>query len=232
MIPRFLLAWLPLAALLLCSCGPWYIGNRIRYGSELHVGAAPAHATVHYYASASSLAWMKAAPNHRSIGDPDYVLAPEVTYRVRRPLVGMVWDGAGEPVDITPTGRMVIVKPHGRSRTRIWDTELVPFLPEGMAADPQEVPEDKPFAYRHLGELGDFDTPPATRGSVGAQIAAAPFDYVIDPALSAVTLSPLLVPAAVVGGTVVVVATPIWLTRRLLGDRYALPPWKYHLLLP
>ncbi len=222
-------------ALFLPSCGPWYIGDRIRYDSEVHVGAAIKHATVHYY-DAESLAWMKEDPRHRSIGDPSYVLAPEVTYRIRRPIVYGIWtmgEGAGYTLtDITPTGRMVLVRPRGRFRTDIWDNELLENLPEGMAADPQRVPADKPYDYVFARDLGDFDSPPATRGSLGAQMAAAPFDYVIDPALSAVTLSPLLVPAVVIGGTVVVVATPIWLTRRLFGDRQALPPWKYHYLLP
>ncbi len=227
-----------LVALLLPSCGPWHIGERIRYDSELHVGAALKHATVHYYPAedAKLVAWKNAAPEHRGIGgDPQYVLAPEVTYRVRRPLVDGFWNGFGseaEIVDLKPTGRMVLVRPSGRTRTERWHSELVATLPEGMVADPLKVPADKPFDYAYWRELGDFDTPSATRGSVGSQIAAAPFDYAIDPALSAVTLSPLLVPAAVVGGAVVVVGTPVWLVQRLLGDRDALPPWKYHYLLP
>ncbi len=232
MTARLPLACTLLSALLLSSCGPWYIGNRIRYDSELHVGAALEHATIHYYADGRSLAWMKADPEHRSIGEPDYVLAPEVTYRVRKPLVGMVWDGVDKPAEITPTGRMVLVKPHGRTRDSIWDNELVEKLPEGMQADPQTVPKDKPFEYESVRQLGDLDAPAATRGSVGAQIAAAPFDYVIDPALSAVTLSPVLVPGAVVASAGIVIGTPIWVVQRLSGNRRALPPWKYHYLLP
>ncbi len=173
-LPVFSLA----LALLLSSC-TLHIGERIRGTSELHVGAAKEHATVKFY-HPDAREFMREYPTLY----PDYVLAPEVTYRIRRPILDFGYTRT--PVDITPTGRMVYVEPEESQRV---EEEAV----KGYIRVPQQTVSSKDYAstYTDARQLGDFETPVPAELSLGARIAAAPFDYAIDPVLTAVSTTAL-----------------------------------------
>ncbi len=198
-----------LVALLLSSCGSLQIGDRIRSSGELHVGVAREHATEHFHLR-SNMAALRRGVNV----PPHIVLAPEVTYRIRRPLFNVYMADKRPPVDITPTGKQRLVYYSGG------EPENADAL-KGLVRVVQNPPKDKGFeCYTDAEQLGDLSSPLVTEASLGAQIAAAPFDYVIDPVVTGVNLG--------VGYTLVgcaaVVATPIWFGYWLF-DRNALPPW-------
>ncbi len=206
------------ALLLLPSC-QWSIGESIRSGSMVRVGADITQATRHYvnssppregvfglykaedYRGRPTLTWHRAddpgtptrggqTPFVGAAADAvarprtEYMLAPEVTYRLkRRSFVHGQFtkytsaSKASEVYDVSPTGRMVWVKPQHKA-----ETQRVDSLPEGLREE-----QAHPFLETHSRDiLGDFDSPLATRGSFGAQMLAAPFDFAIDPVLSAV----------------------------------------------
>ncbi len=194
------LTWLP-------SCGTLHIGERIRSAEELHLGVAREHATEKLYHP----------KDRKDLRDgffvsPRYVRAPEVSYRTRRPILDV--GGVRTPQDITPTGRMVYI---GSGERQCVTEEAV----KGYIRVPQ--PEnDKDFAstYTDAEQLGDLETPRMTEASLGARIAAAPFDYLIDPLYTGVNYGV----AYTALGCAMVVATPIWFGYWLY-DRDALPPW-------
>ncbi len=182
-------------ALLLSSC-QWNIGDIIRSETAVHVGGDvrhPVDGKVYCDEDGNFYAWV-----------------PEVTYRTEPGIVEWVAMGPlpHKAFDITPTGRTILV----RVDSGIRPSEKLESLPEGAKlfcltrgewpapacvrkyAEPRaDRPENMLDTWRsHYPErdhrwLGDFEGEKATRGSIGAQIAAAPFDFVIDPILSVVT---------------------------------------------
>ena len=177
-------ALIPLAAAalpaLLPSCS-WNIGERIRSSTALYVGADTRHPVG---------GELYALPEDRAIGNR-YAYVPEVTYRTKPAWVDKpVYFGAPrESCDITPTGRTILVR-YGHHRGAGETVERVEKLPEGCIICPPE-PGKEP--YRRANgtlrpqtdhELGDFEDARRTRGSTGAKIAAAPFDYVVDPVMT------------------------------------------------
>ncbi len=150
----------------LASC-QWNIGECIRASTAVHVGADisnPDEVETYGY----------------DYFAPRYFIAPEVTYRYCPDLVDfrVPNDPWYKAHDIKRTGHKVLVKDSCG-----WQT-----------AD--KIPVDsKRITYQYDSdvkrdtnrELGDLDSPRSSRGSIPAQIVAAPFDFIIDPVLSVTT---------------------------------------------
>ncbi len=148
---------------LLSSC-QWNIGECIRSSTAVHVGA--------------------------DISNPDevecygydyfresYFIAPEVTYRYCPDLVDFHVPNAPwyKAHDIHRTGHKAQV-----CDGLEWETaDKIPADAKRIAY--QYNCQEKRDTNHHLGDL---DSPRASRGSILAQIVAAPFDFIIDPVLS------------------------------------------------
>ncbi len=169
-------AFLLLLSLLLPSCVRWNIGERIRSATAVYVGADTRHPVDgKIYRSNCQV----------------YMYAPEVTFRMRlaivEPFAVKVWPRR-TGLDVTPTGRIVLVENDWIDGPKLVD-ELPPdcrVLEGGNWTAELHFPIEN-------NELGLLPGGQNSRGSLGAQIFAAPFDYCIDPLLSAVT-SPLWLP--------------------------------------
>ncbi len=192
MLARLPLTLALLSALLFPSCVQWNIGERIRESSALHVGADVTNPVVRYY-----------KPGHQY--GADYLLAPEVTYKALPPIVGFRSDWYWAK-DVQPTGRLVLVDTGLYNKTDRRTTR-VERLPEGLRAVPSRAQRETPGPMEFPIRTGDFDSPLARPASTGACIAAAPFDYLIDPALSAVNTVIVAVPV----GCAILLAAPLTL---------------------
>ncbi len=170
-----------LAALpLLSSCNgafgwvQWDIGGCIREGSEVYVGADTHGPCVRYEKKGDKDA-------------PTFYLAPELLYRTKHHVVKWKLDPVTEhekakgAYELRPTGRQVLVRSRNGSVLG-----LAEAVPQGYKA--VRLPGcDCGRTESSTDYLGILDSPQATRGSFLAQLAAAPFDFIIDPALSAVS---------------------------------------------
>ncbi len=152
----------------LSSC-VWNIGECIRSSTAVHVGADlsnPAEVEAYGYDYFAD----------------EYFIAPEVTYRYCPDLVEFCVPN--EPPykvhDMKRTGYKVLVRDGLEWET----TDKIPADAKRKRIEDMYDPRKKRDTNR---ELGDLDSPRASRGSIPAQIAAAPFDFVIDPVLSATT---------------------------------------------
>ncbi len=165
-IPSLILAT---TALLMSSC-QWNIGELIRASTAVHVGADTLHPVGGVY---------YVVPNGRGLHNT-YAYAPEVTYRVQHRLTE--WQAIGTPAhfaeDVTPTGRILLVQ------FRYPYPVIVDKLPEGAVKRPMKEVRQRRY---HDHRLGYFPSERSSRGSVGAQILAAPFDFCIDPVLTLVS---------------------------------------------
>ncbi len=120
-----------------------------------------------------------------------YVLAPEVSYRVEPPLIVAKpsplaslleltpphW--AIPALDLSPTGRVLVVE------CEYWNHELRPMailkeLPPGT--QPCGMHPDQTYAPRDTHRLGCFGY--REEAGMGRKLAAAPFDYALDPIIS------------------------------------------------
>ncbi len=165
--PAALLGTALLGTALLSSC-QWNIGECIRASTARHAGL------LHQPQDGKEYVRMeKGFPAER------YMYLPEVTFRTEPPLVEIhVIDRAPrEALDIRTTGRSVLVN--------YWNGEEVESIP----AYCEQRKCDKPLSIADDRELQRFrhSTDSGTRGSLGAQILAAPFDFCIDPVLSLAT---------------------------------------------
>ncbi len=194
--------------LLLSSCGgwaQWNIGERIRSGSTTYVGAISHDPGPVYVKKGDKKA-------------PFYHLAPEVTYRMKPALVE--WHGGQQAdpyeargtFDIQKTGRQVLVRLEDG-----YPVEVVESPPAGYVARYGSACDCGRTEFSDR-ELGNFPSERATQASLGARMAAAPFDYLIDPALSAVSTAGAYVGMAGVG-----LVTGIVLLPYLLINPDALP---------
>ncbi len=172
------------AALLLPSCVQWNIGQRIREGGEIHTGVDILHPVDNTLYRTSAM---------RKDGTA-LARAPEVTYCVYSPLLTLVGekDGSRHAAKVTPTGRTRV------ARLRCEDMNMLSLYPEHTPREFIELAEGIPTNAEACpkGSGGKFDTPkygrPDTYGSLteptqpsmARRLAAAPFDYLIDPALS------------------------------------------------
>ncbi len=188
---RFLFPLAAACALLLPAC-QWNIGKLIRADSAVYVGGdvrKPVDAVVYCDEGHNCYAWV-----------------PEVTYGTEPALVEFVGMGPlpRRVVKFQPTGRTILVRIGGAG---MHPPEKLDALPEGArpfrlsqgewpwaspcphASTPADRQSDWVSLYAEWDHrwLGDFEGEESTRGSFGSQLAAAPFDYVIDPALSVVT---------------------------------------------
>ncbi len=182
-------------SLLLAAC-QWNIGAIIRSDTAVFVGAdvrKPVDGKVYCAKNCQWYAWV-----------------PEVTYRTEPEVVECCAMGPTprRVRDIRPTGRIILV------RIDLLGSEKVESLPEGGRffclsrgewpsvswwmdikndEQPGDQSEDRSSDWADLFRendhrwLGDFGGDGVTRGSLGAQVAAAPFDYGVDPALSVAT---------------------------------------------
>ncbi len=167
------------AVLLFPSCVQWNIGENIREGAQICVGAdlrecydVPDELNVDYNT------WPHGG------GKSLRILAPEVCFRPDYPLVSTNWKNLPRAKEVQPTGAY-------RKVTR---SMVVIFRGEKAEVGGRcEVPN--PAALRRIGSRGIWaEVRPAEpqERKCGkwyplAAIAAVPFDYVIDPALSVVT---------------------------------------------
>ncbi|MCD7797890.1 MAG: hypothetical protein LUG84_00565 [Akkermansiaceae bacterium] len=189
-------------ALIPSSCVKVRFGECIRSSTAVHagvVGLAPFFQDDNRY-------WVD--------GVYTYEYASEVTYR-RRPSIMTVFALKDWPLegtfDVTLTGRKVLVESKSGHLTQVRDS-LPPHAEmrlDNVKKD-EWVPREHSCAFLTLDYLkkddykegdvlpitppdrflGDFSTPQSSRGSLSAQILAAPFDFCIDPALS-LAASPL-----------------------------------------
>ncbi len=167
-----------LAALLLFpSCQGWVqwdIGGCIREGSEAHVGANTHGPCVRYEKKGDKNA-------------PTYYLAPEVLYRTKHHIVKWTLaprtehEKAKAAYELRPTGHQLLVL--GKNGDVLGLAETLPAGYKAVRLPGCNCGKTKSATDR----LGMLDRPQATRGSLAAQLAAAPFDFVIDPALTAVS---------------------------------------------
>ncbi len=184
-----------LAATLLCSCVESRIGLRIREMGEVHTG-------VDYLHPVDGKVYQ--TPAQRSKKPPQAcVLAPEITYRV-----GHSFYHLHAPYDcdltsqygIRPTGRTLVARIDcGRadSYTKLLKDEVGGTIPAGARPSPAEgLIRPGKFDQIDYGDLAPVTPSPAWRS-----IAAAPFDYLIDPVLSAAGTTVLW--------TGILVATPV-----------------------
>ncbi len=178
-LPSFLLACV--ATVLLPSCAQWNIGKKIRESAETHIGI---NDRMQYNYHEESL------PEGYRL----HYIAPELRYRLRTPLVDYrAFDEVGERYyayasrvvedDIVPTGRLRHVTdtkmPGEASRTEIGDVCETPV--EKLTRRPGLESRSTPIASRtHLGSAGRE----RSTWYPAAVVAAAPFDYLIDPVLS------------------------------------------------
>ncbi len=161
---------------LLPSCVQWGIGERIRNPQEVHTGVR-----LH----------TPEAKQYRVFDGPGakehcrYAFAPEIVFKVERPLIETERFGRyPRVVDVQSTGQHRLVRVNesweGRGRQG-WDSmnppcypcTLIDKLPEGATL---VEPQSTAFASFH-----------STKASWGRRLAAAPFDYLIDPALTALS---------------------------------------------
>ncbi len=179
-----------LSALLLPSCVQWNIGARIRESSAVHVGADVTNSVVRYY-----------RPGHEY--GADYLLAPEVTYKALPPIAGFRSDSHWAK-NVQPTGRLVLVDTglYNKGDRR---TTRVESLPLGLRAVRSRAGQGTPGPLEFPLRTGDFESPLARPASTASRIAAAPFDYVVDPVLSTVNTVIVAVPI----GCALVVAAPL-----------------------
>ncbi len=191
--PRLALALL--VALLLPSCVQWRMGERIRESCAVHVGVDVYNPAVRYY-----------KPGHEF--GADYVLAPEITYKAPPPIVGFLssWEYAKQ---VQPTGKLVLAETAIYQESEPRQTRLAERLPKGLRAVPARVSPEPSRVLMAPLDTGDIDSPLARPASTGARMVAAPFDYVIDPALSAVSTVVVAVPVACVA-VVIAPLTLIW----------------------
>ncbi len=169
------------ASLLLSSCVHpscllvnWHIGENIRLAGEKHIGVEvtqPVDGKI--YRPRGEDAWGTA-----------YLYAPEIRYTLGTTLVdsacfGIIWGGGSLFVrEMEPTGQVHLVRAW-RTRSRATRFEqTVEAIPPGC--EPLSVPEEphRIFADVTYGSLSH------TEVGLGRTLAAAPFDYVIDPLLT------------------------------------------------
>ncbi len=166
------------------SCVRTHIGEYIRSYSATYVGVDLFNHKKRY-SSSNGLA--------------NYFYAPEVTYRMRPcSIIDAEGVNGGFPprnaFDVKETGRYHWVKVHVFSISDDGNYEILKSLPEGCTSieDSRTASGRRPQPLWNTF-LGDYPFEPRSRGSIGAQMLAAPFDFVIDPVLS-VVLSPLWLP--------------------------------------
>ncbi len=186
--------------LLLPSCVQWDIGQNIRECAELRVGVNP---NVRYTCPPEAAASVAPRDPQRPGLYRTVFLAPEVTFRTHSPLInGAPLSEPARVSDITPTGHLRVVamfyrKPDGwrtvvGERCDLPPEELTPFV----AAEGDR--KKRPPLYSELDShrLGCAGAQ-RSKWYPAAAVAAAPFDYVIDPLLSVVSTPVLWVGAAV-----------------------------------
>ncbi len=197
-----------IAALLLTqvfpSCVQWNIGKRIRQAGEVHTGVDVFHPVD---------GKLYRAPSESGY-DMAWVRAPEVSYTRRTELVTsetyeQLWGGSLHSTarNIHPSGRehWALVYRDGMKHARGFKSLASPPPPHTPS-----VPAEQPDRHDVFGKWADdYGSLSHTEAGTARRLAAAPFDYLIDPALSAVSTIALNVPAA----CALVVASPfilIW----------------------
>ncbi len=182
-----------LLCLLLPSCVQWNIGQRIREGGEIHTGVDTLHPVDGKLYRTEQVGRSYTA----------YVRAPEVTYHFRSPLFSSTHESLKAPrkvVDVRRTGQtrtaVVLCYPtdylnrKSDSRTFLKPADGIPAGARPMAAGiANERQKESPHSYGSISSV--------TPCGWGRKLAAAPFDYVIDPVLGA-THTAIAVPVALV----------------------------------
>ncbi len=161
------------AALLLSSCTRWHLGDRLRAPYTTYTGADLAHPVDGKIHHDKGLDPEK--------GERSYVVAPEMTYRLRPQLTNTdsIKPVPPERVGFRPTGRTVVVeisKPaHGPAEYR-----EVPRLPRGLVAERHD--SDSPSFFP--AELARREERPgwARRALIHS------CDYAVDPLLNVLTV--------------------------------------------
>ncbi len=162
-------------ALLLPSCVRWNIGENIRERAEIRVGA---DVTQRFVCKTTQ-----------------QLLASEVTYRTSTPLIALLDDTDPAAREVTPTGYLREVEPLPPGKRRSY------FLPRNARTTVLERWQGAPPPEGDREEACDLGYTPkadSTRwfgcaevqreeGYALAATLAAPFDYLIDPALTAVS---------------------------------------------
>ncbi len=174
------------ALLLLPSCVQCHIGQRIREGGVRHTGVDILHPVDEK---------LYRTPAMRK-DDTAIARAPEVTYCVYSPLLTLAGDKDGNRTagKVAPTGQVRVVRLRCEEENKPWS--IYPAntprqfieLAEGVPANAEACPVGKagklgayklesPYTYGSLTE--------PTKPSAARRLAAAPFDYLIDPVISA-----------------------------------------------
>ncbi len=175
--------------LLLPSCVRWDIGQNIRECAETRVGVNP-YERYACPADAPELASVALSDPQRPGRCRHVFLAPEVTYRMDSPFINSVpLSGPAEVSEVVPTGELRVValylrKPDG-CQIRVGER----YKGERAALTPYVEPEksDRLPTLTEGGQnshrLGCVEVR-QDEGYFWYAAAAAPFDYLIDPALS------------------------------------------------
>ncbi len=199
------------AAILLVfpSCVQWNIGERIREAGQRHTGGDICHPV-------DGKVYSIPTPGVNNSKDY-FVMAQEVTYRRRPPLFSndydLFWGALGvacapeEAVDVQPTGRIIAaaISCDGDMVPRSFKKQVnaIPAFATAMPVGNMVSLETKsPFDYGSISH---------TEASTTRKLAAAPFDYVVDPILTA--------GHSTLTAAGLIVTSPIWLTMLLLGAR-------------
>ncbi len=202
------LALTALLCLMLPGCAQYNIGQRIREGGEIHTGVdvlSPAQGKLYRTADMAGA--------HTA-----YALLPEVTCRLQTPIITTPADSDGERRrirDITPTGQtraaLILCASSDDAPRQAPEPRSFIKLVDAIPAEAQPIDTGKTAggAQRQPGSYGWLST---TECGWRRRLAAAPFDYAIDPVLStAHTL--LAVPVAIV-------ATPGFLIWKLCAGEH------------
>ncbi len=166
-------AALLLHALLVPSCVQWNIGENIREGAETRVGAD--------------------VTQRLFCPETQQLLAPEVTYRADTPLIA--FGGGDDPAahDVTPTGHWRVVDlPPAKPRGYFLPFSARTTVLERCASAPQAGVDDRgrELNYSPTADNARWLGTAERRREEGyalRTVFAAPFDYCVDPLLSALS---------------------------------------------
>ncbi len=208
---RFFYLFVCAAVILLVfpSCIQWNIGECIREAGQIHTGVDICHPV-------DGKVYSIPTPGVNNCKDY-FVKAQEVTYRRRPPLFSndydLFWGALGvacapeEAVEVQPTGWIFVA-------AISCDSDMLPLSfkkqVDAIPASATARPVGNVVSSENKSPL-DYGSVSHTEASATRKLAAAPFDYVVDPILT-VGHSTLTVAG-------LIVTSPIWLTMLLLGAR-------------
>ncbi len=184
-MPKLGISGCALILLLLPSCVQCHIGQRIREGGVLHTGVNILHPVD---------GKLYRTPAMRK-DNTAIARAPEVTYCVYSPLLTLVGEQDSYRIagKVTPTGQTRVVRMHCEkeykqcslypANTPRQFIELAKGIPANAEACPVGKAEKIGVSKSENPDIYGSLTEP-TKPGIARRLAAAPFDYLIDPVIS------------------------------------------------